>query len=249
MKDNDNTLILSLVLGTAASLIAAAIAAFVQVSPIWVGLTLAVASILTVAHALTLRSKLKTLNQVGIKRWEPAISAGTNTQKCIHLSQRTLKFLGIASSKWLTDPSTLRQMLLRHAGSGGHADFLLLHPDSKACREFEAIKKRKVGSLGEVIKSNAANLLSLREEHFRINVRFYSDRPLFRLVIVDGVIMMIGLYSYVSEVGDDSPQLILDGSARPWSYYYAFNALFTHLWEQSIPAEVVLGSIESGKEK
>lgn len=244
-----DTLALSLILGTAASLMAGAIVAFVQASPLWVGLTFAVAAVLTVAHALTLRSRLKTLDEVGIKRLESAISTGTNTQKCITLSQRTLKFLGIASSKWLADESALRQMLLRHAGSGGHADFLLLHPDSAACREFEGIKKRKPGSLGETIRNNAAYLLALRDDHFRVNVRFYSDHPRFRLVIVDGAIMMVGLYSYVSEVGDDGPQLILEGSARPWSYYYAFNAVFTHLWEQSIPAESVLLNMKFPSEK
>ena len=134
-------------------------------------------------------------------------------------------------------------MLLRHAGSGGHADFLLLHPDCEACREFELIKKRTPGSLGDTIRKNAEYLLNLRNDHFRINVRFYSDHPRFRIVIIDGTTMMVGLYSYVSEVGDDSPQLILDGSTRPWSYYYAFNALFTHLWERSVSAESVLLAI------
>ena len=247
MKDNENVLILSLALVIMALLFTATIAAFIQASPIWVGLVLIIASILTVAQALTLRGKLKTLDRVGIKRLESSISTGTDTQRCIDLSQRTLKFLGIASSKWLTNPATLRQMLLRHAGRGGHADFLLLHPNSQACKELEAIKKLNPGGLSEIIKSNAIHLLSLREEHFRISVRFYSDYPRFRIVIVDGFIMMIGLYSYVSEVGDDSPQLILDGAAHPWSYYYAFNALFTHLWEQSVPAEAVLEGIRQAR--
>src|SRR2546423_11021198 len=169
--------VISLVLGTAASLLAAAIAAFVQTSSRWVALLCSVATVLIVAHAFSLKARLKTLDQVGIKRLEPDISTGTNTQRCIARSQRTLKFLGIASSKWLTDPSALRQMLLRHAGSGGHADFLLLHPDCEACREFELIKKRTPGSLGDTIRKNAEYLLNLRNDHFRINVRFYSDHP------------------------------------------------------------------------
>src|SRR6185503_1761847 len=93
--------VITLVLGTGASLLAAAIAAFVQASPIWVGLLFSVATVFIIAHAFSLRARLKTLDQVGIKRLEPDISTGTNTQKCITLSQRTLKFLGIASSKWL----------------------------------------------------------------------------------------------------------------------------------------------------
>src|SRR5205085_8949412 len=108
---------------------------------------------------------LKTLDKVGIRSLEPVYDSGTNTLNCIHLSHRSLKFLGIASSKWLIDQSALKQMLLRHLGNAGQADFLLLHPASEACRKFEARKNRKPGSLADTIRQNTAQLLSLRDEH------------------------------------------------------------------------------------
>jgi len=240
MQRNDQTLLFSLAVGTAGSLLAAAIVTLLQGSSLWVGGMLSVAFVISLSQVLILRTRLRTLNRLGIRRWEQTLSVGTNTQDCIKLSQRNLCFLGIAATKWLADPTAFRKMLLRHATNGGQANFLLLHPDSEACREFEAIKQRASGSLNKRIRENAVALLKLREDHFRINVRFYSDHPRFRIVIVDDIMIALGLYSYVSEFGDDSPQLILDSAPRPWSYYYAFNAFFTNLWERSVNAETCL---------
>jgi hypothetical protein len=238
MQTGARTLLLGLAVGTAGSLLAAAIMAFLQASTLWVETVLVAAFLISTGHALALRASLQTLNRLGIKRWEQTLSSGTNTQACIRLSQRNLCFLGIAATKWLADPAALRQMLLRHASNGGRASFLLLDPDSAACREFEAIKQRADGSLGKRIRENAATLLKLRDSHFRLDVRFYADHPRFRIVIIDDSLVALGLYSYVSELGEDSPQLILDSAPRPWSYYYAFNAFFTSLWERSIPADL-----------
>src|SRR5687768_13066092 len=105
MRKDDQTLLISLALGVTTSLIAAVIASLVQASQIVVGLALAAALFLIVIHTFTLRTRLRTLNQLGIKRWEQMISAGTTTQDCIQLSQRTIYFLGIAATKWLADPS------------------------------------------------------------------------------------------------------------------------------------------------
>jgi hypothetical protein len=223
----------ALAIGAAGSILASAVlAAFSKDSQIGTMLLYG-GLLLTCAELVMVHKSINTLRSMGVVRWEPSMSTGTTTADAIRLSQRSLCFLGIAATKWLADPSLLRAMLLRHATNGGHARFLLLDPDSDACAEFEMIKNRSPGSLAKTIRANIQALRALQAERFRIEIRVYTEIPRFRLAVIDDTSILMGLYSFVSESGDDTPQIVFSSKPRMWSFYYGVNAFYTAQWERA----------------
>ena len=179
--------------------------------------------------------RIRDLRSLGIDRWENSMEVGTTTEKCIHNSRVSLSFLGIAATKWTRDEKILSNMLRRHAAHGGRARFLLLDPDSEECNKFSKITQRDNKSLRDTIKESANCLIQLRDKHkLPIEIKYYSSQPIFRITIVDENSIIVGLYSHNALTGEDAPQLFLKQSSSEWSYYFAFNALFTAMWQNAI---------------
>ncbi len=225
----------ALLIGVASSLLATVAVGLGGAQPEIVGLTASAGLIMISIATWRLRERFRVLKSMGVVDWERSMSDGTTTDDCIKESQTSVRFLGIASTKWLADPVAFRRMLQRRATNGGHAHFLLLDPDSAECRRFESIKNMPAGTLSRHTRQNAQALLRYRAEHFRIEVRFYRTEPRFRLAIRDEQVMLFGLYSFTTDSGDDSPQLVLDSAKLPGSFYYAMNAYFAHLWNNAAP--------------
>jgi len=224
-------LIVAVLLGAAGSLLAAIfLAAFGQSAPVFISV-LSISFVLILVHLWSLRKSIRILRFLGIAGWEASMSTGTSTRKCIDSSQLSLSFMGIAANKWLRDKSALRKMLLRHASNGGMAQFLLLDPDSPACSEFESIKGFKSGELSGMIRQNAMDLLAMASEGLPVEVRYFRNEPRFRLVFIDDRRLVLGLYSYLSDSGEDSPQLLLESSAKTdWSFFFGFRGNFINAW-------------------
>jgi hypothetical protein len=241
----ENRLILmSLAIGIAGSLIASIIQLSLMQSSVTVALTLAGALLLVCVFMALLIVKFREIKSLGIRRWEKSISEGTTTLDWIKTSQKSLLFLGVASGKWIKEEAELRRMLVRYANNGGNGKFLLLDPKSDACRNFETMKNAVQGTLSEQIIEATSVLLKYADNGFPVEVRYYDTSPTFRLVICDGHLMALALYSYMSDSGDDSPQIILDGDPRPWSFYYGFSAYADRLWQSAKPARRIVKSPE-----
>lgn len=230
-------LVATLLLGAGGSLVGSIVLAIGgQPLPVVVPL-LAVALFLLLLHSWSLRRARQTLRAIGIRDWESSMVHGTTTERVIGRSQQSIEFMGIAGTKWLKMEHELKRMLRRHATNGGRTRFLLLDPDSLACQRFEAIKGSEPGSLAAIIRKNLKLLEDLADDNLPIEVRLYSAMPRFRLVFQDGNLLVLGLYSFTSDAGVDSPQLLLAAEeGREWSFFFGFKALFESRWE---PPEVV----------
>jgi hypothetical protein len=180
--------------------------------------------------------RLDSLRKIGIIGWEESMSKGTTTAEYIRRSQMSVSFLGIAASKWLTDPAKLMDMMIRHSSRGGRAEFLLLDPNSDACGAFERRKQMAQGSLRQQIYEGTRAIYKLAGKVHNVFVRYYSQEPRFRIVIIDDKELIVGLYSYTSTSWDDTPQLILDHGQQDWSFYYGFRAMFQSMWTGALPA-------------
>lgn len=230
----------SFVFGTVTSLVGSAILVFLQQPTTYITILLGCAFLFTCLFTILFVRKLHNIKQVGIQSWESTMSAGTSTLDCIIKSQKTVLFVGIASSKWVKEEADFRKMLMRHASNGGTARFLLMNPFSEVREKYENIKKIKPDTLSCSIVRNSTTLINFRREGFSVDVRFYDVMPHFRITVIDGNFMIVGLYSYISDTGEDSPQIILDGSPRAWSFFYGFNAYAESLWLRSTPAEATI---------
>ena len=227
-------------LGAASSLAASGILALWGAAPVTITAVCLMGFAMVVLAALRLRHRILALRRMGIVNWEASMSSGTTTLMCVNESQTSLRFLGIAASKWLANTDAFRHMLQRHISNGGRAQFLILHPASDECRKFELIQNLRPGTLSDRILRNVRTLLGFRSERFRVEVRFYTGDARFRIAVIDERIMLVGLYSYATHSGEDTPQLVLDSSKLPWSFYYAMNAYYLSLWESATDAEEVL---------
>lgn len=235
-------LLLSITVGIASSLIASVIQLSVSGAPETFVLTLTGALAVVCVTIIVMAVKLYEIRRLGIRRWEGSISGGTTTLDWIKKSQKSLLFLGVASSKWAKEEAELRRMFMRCANNGGCAKFLLLDPQSEACRNFETIKNVPPGSLSKRIIENSALLLKYAEQKFPVEVRYYESSPHFRIVESDNQLMAVAMYSYMSDSGDDSPQIILDGLPRAWSFYYGFSAYADRLWQNAKPVGPVIST-------
>jgi hypothetical protein len=224
----------SLLLGIVGNFVAAAVLSFNQTSVPVAVIAFAAAAVMAILLGY-LVFRLNVLRTIGIRNWEVSITSGTSTRDCIVRSQNGLDFLGIAASKWNREAQHLRKMLVRHASNGGRARFLLLNPDGEVCRHFETIKNVPTGSVSAAIKENVVQLQRLADEGLPVQVRFYDSSPHFRIVVIDNNLLILGIYSYLTDSGEDTPQLLLDGTPRAWSFYYSYTSYFEKLWNAAMP--------------
>ncbi|MDB2438788.1 DUF5919 domain-containing protein [Hellea sp.] len=211
-------------------------------------ITVVIASLMGVLLGYLL-FRIHVLRSLGIRNWEKTLSQGTTTKKCIAKSHTSLNFLGIASTKWLKEEREFRKMLIRHANTGGRARFLLMQPYGEACIEFEKIKNVPEGSISQSIIKNIDALLDYKSEGYNVEVKLYDRKPHFRLTMVDTNFATVGIYSYSTHSGQNSPQIILGQAPQEWSFYFAFSSYYERLWEDAKNAKTHIARLRRQSKK
>lgn len=178
-------------------------------------------------------NELQQFWSVGIRGADQQIAKGIDYHKSLKLCQDELKFLGIGAAK-LTSDSEFEAALGRCKQKP--IKFLLCDPGShwlrEAARQYDkdenAYKQVAIESLRKI-----AHYKTKRD--FNIEVRFYSDKPLLRLMFIDNSICLFS-YNLLGE-GDGSqlPQLHIAKSTprrAANTFYYPFESYFDNLWDK-----------------
>lgn len=176
--------------------------------------------------------------QLGIVGTDLDTASGINYHKSLKLCQFSLSFLGIGASK-LTSNNDFEKALFRCRQSKP-IRFLLLDPTNENL--FSAAKRAAKGEkrYQELVCESLKIIKNLKENReLDIQVRFYTEKPLFRLMFIDDSLCLVGAYNELGvSDGSNSPQIHLRNSRNHQhskALYNSFEAYYENLWESSRP--------------
>jgi hypothetical protein len=181
---------------------------------------------------LTLR--WKQFRNVGIYGVDLEIKKGIDYQKSLLLVNNKIKFLGIGASK-LTDQRDAFKKALKNCVKENSIKFLLCKPDHnlllKAAKRFE----KPLNTYKNNVINSLRYISDLKGTYENIEVRFYNDFQIFRMMFIDDSICLFS-YNVMGE-GDGSqlPQIhIVKHPKRDVnSLYYPLERYFDDLWKVS----------------
>ena len=227
-----NTNLTALTLGVAASIIAAAIFAGLQVLPVaWaVVVGLGVAAIAE-AYMIFRFSRAPSQEPVGRSIGMMAVTKDKNAplESIVASASHSVYFWGISGKRTISNPA-FREAILRVARGGGDVRFLLASPTSTVLGARAEEEKESVDAWVSDIKGTAERFRQLAQrEHVPLHIRFSDEYPIWRMLIIDRRYFYIHWF-LPEKQGPQSPELILeytgDGLARP------FLRLFEETWRQ-----------------
>jgi len=173
---------------------------------------------------------------IGILGVDRKIDTGVDFDKSLLLCKNQLAFLGIGASKLTKSPEFEKAMF--RCRQDRPIKFLLCKPSdeyliSAAKRANQAEDKYK-----DVVIASLKTIADLKlNRKLNIEVRFYSEKPLFRLMFIDDAICLLSSYAKfgVSD-GSEVPQLHLKnmtGSDYSISLFSPMEQYFNWLWNVS----------------
>ncbi|MEM9652501.1 MAG: hypothetical protein AAGA65_10415 [Actinomycetota bacterium] len=171
-------------------------------------------------------------------------TAGSNSlEHCLENTnpRQQLWILGLQANKWINygggDGVSLRNLLeVGIARSGQKVRFLLLDPNGEQIARLR-------GSEGEnIAKQDAIQKLEDLADEFpdELEVRYYDEKPQFRMVFCDGV-LILSCYAlsaqgqFLTRRGADAPHLVVreQKGEGMWPLYDAFADYYADFWERS----------------
>ena len=141
------------------------------------------------------------------------------------------QFIGVAGSKFLEDVFK-KGDFFRTNGRSSNVQIILMDPYSDELKRLskktggESVHRRKIIESIKFLKK-------LREDGYQFDVRLYPKLPPLRLMICDGRLTTISVYSADSS-GWKNAQLVFDAEGTPDSIAPHFEYLFNDLWERSL---------------
>jgi Ca2+/Na+ antiporter len=188
----------------------------------------------------------KNLDLLGIENCTEKLTGTIFTpETCMQNIRKTLSFMGVAGSKWVSDPpvyAEFERMLRKVSAAQGEVRFLLINPKAASWQQLNGLRR---GNLSDV---SYGNFIKLSKTYPCLHVRLYDTLPSFRLQFVDGLYVAVSRYKFeFSEYKDthygwDAPHLIVKNEEQElakgktrhfWSLYMAFHFLYEYIWEHS----------------
>ncbi len=185
--------------------------------------------------AVWLAIPLFRLKSVGLVRADVQVRSGLGYHEALRLCTDRMAFLGVGAAK-LTADSEFGEAVLR-CSSNGPVRLLLCQPGSailedaarRAGRDRDEYQDRVLRSLRAVADLH-------KNRHALLDVRFYVNEPVFRLMFIDDCLCLAS-YSVMGESdGSQLPQLHIrpiDGKRSVRSFYWAFRQHYDLLWNGS----------------
>lgn len=176
------------------------------------------------------------LGIVGVES-DPASTARYG--RALRLCRDSLDFVGIGAGK-LTDRSQeFNAAIDRCHRENRPMRFLLCTPQNKRLIEMALQAGKPANEYQENVRASLRILKLLREQRARnIEVRFYDDLPVFRLMFINDDICLASHYVFGEGDGSQLPDVYLKRSAGGRdvdSIYYGFRRYFEQLWDRSHP--------------
>ena len=175
---------------------------------------------------------------IGFKKiYCSAVFGEAKPQNIMKSSKRKIRFLGIASSKWLRDEKVFKETLMRLCSDEcGGMEFLLLNPNSEyakrmdlACKSGEKLTSDSIEQCLKKISRIVKEVCSEKglDEIKGFSVRLYSHYPIYRIIISDDDRLFLSFYS-AGISGNNNYQIKIDGHRKNDVYPCLINYYKTH---------------------
>jgi hypothetical protein len=189
----------------------------------------------TVVLFLIVSMYLRQLWRVGVIRVDSSAASGLDYKRALALCANSLDFLGIGAAKLTRLRSEFEEAALRCKRPDRPMKFLLCPPDHERLQEAARQAGRSVQEYGDAVRSTLRVLRDLRNDRaVNIEVRFYKEIPLFRLMFIDDDVCIASHYVLGDGDGSQMPQLLVRKSVAPLpdklSLYYPLRQYFDDLW-------------------
>lgn len=166
-----------------------------------------------------------------VKRFANLEEANQEFERMLKTTTTTVKVLELSGQ-------FLVPALQDAQATGARIQWLLLDPESPYIdiRAKENPVRDSVEKITNTIKGSTAQLESLRPRFTRLQVHYYDEHPVFRLVIVDDE----ALLAYYPRTGPAEPLPVYLLVKKGDGYFAAFEKYLDYLWERR--SKKVLGN-------
>jgi hypothetical protein len=158
-----------------------------------------------------------------------------------------LDFMGHGASKWTSNSDLLEEMLGKTKAKDGKVRFLVRNPIKKAGSNDD--EDVQYAEDAERIAQSLMILLYLHRKYTHLEIRVYDHPPQFRLMFLDGHILVVGHYKgYQRGDSKDTPLQIYEKKPQ-WSFYQAYRSHFATEWKDAhdVDWEAVRHLAETGE--
>jgi hypothetical protein len=184
-------------------------------------------------------SELRQFWRIGLVGADAQIQSGLDFSKALSLVSNSMDFLGIGAAKMTAEVAAFESAIKRCQRPERPVRFLLCRPDyeglTKMARSASADNDQR--SYQKRVQSSLAVIADLRNKRsWNIQVRFYNDFPIFRLMFINESICLASHYVLGKGSGAELPQLHIvrpSGSRDVDSLYYAFHSYFERFWDEA----------------
>jgi len=186
-------------------------------------------------------SELHQFWRIGLVGADAQIVTGIGFEQALTLVSSSMDFLGIGAAKMTSERAAFESAIARCQRPDRPVRFLLCRPDDERLAEMarSAGADQDQRSYQRRVRLSLTELAELRNNRaWNIEVRFYHDFPIFRLMFIDDAVCLASHYVLGKGSGAELPQLHivrLSGSRDVDSLYYAFNSYFERFWAGAEP--------------
>ncbi|GLZ49222.1 hypothetical protein Acsp06_54070 [Actinomycetospora sp. NBRC 106375] len=201
----------------------------------WLGIVLLVAGVLVTSGGLAW-PYLK-FWWVGVGGVDLKMRTGLHPKKALRSCTSGLSFLGTGASKLTSNADTFAQTVAACTASGNTVRLLLSRPDSANLRTAAQRANKPEEQFADAVKGSLQVIADLKlKRKFDIEVRFYDNATLFRLMFINERVCVFSYNVYGTEDEMAVPQLFFskDASKETKSFYWGFERYFERQWDDAI---------------
>jgi hypothetical protein len=182
--------------------------------------------------------ELDQLWRVGLKGADQEIRNGISYRRSLELCKNSLDFLGIGASK-LTREEEFEKALLR-CRPDTPTRLLLLNPTDMNLKSAAKRAGKDEHEYKELVLNSLRKITEVKKRReLNVEVRFYKETPVFRLMFIDRYICLLSYNVFGEGDGSQLPQLHVlrapETRREVTSFYYPLEQYFRRLWESSDP--------------
>jgi hypothetical protein len=172
---------------------------------------------------------------VGLRGADPQITKGINYEQALKLCKNQLEFLGTGAAK-LTREREFEAALLR-CRHDRPIKFLLCKPTADILTQATKRAGIDADTYRKVVLESLQKIARLRNDRkLNIEVRFYREPSIFRLMFIDDSICLTSYNLFGEGDGSQLPQLYVikppDDQRVVSSFFYPLRVYFDELWQR-----------------
>jgi len=167
-----------------------------------------------------------------------SIAKGIDYGKALKICEDSLDFLGIGANKMIIRDKEFKEAIAKCQRDEKPVRLLLCPPDHEELISIARRAGKPQNEYQETVKKSLRALQILKHSESRnIEVRFYNELPLFRLMFINDNICLASHYILGEGDGSQLPQLHVWkkplGRRDIESFYYPLKKYFDKLWESA----------------